>query len=407
VVSQVGLRKGHEGARRRSADGWVRAGGLVLAAGLAAGLTAGCGEEDSTGCDAAGNICTVIGNGEPAFDGDGRLALASALYWPMDAEVGPDGRVYVLDWQNHRVRRVNADGRLETVVGNDLVGDGPRDQSDLTTGAPGTSVELNHPTDLVFTPDGAMALASWHNHKVRRLDLATGIVTVLIGNGPGGTGDGGLAKAALLNQPKSVAVDPAGDLYVTDSRNQRIRKIDGASGTISATAGSGRFGFGGDGTAPLDATFAMQESNENPEPGGNITFGKDGRLYLADTYNNRIRCVDLIAGVVTTVAGNGGEGFAGDGGRATQSQLRRPRDLEFGPDGRLYVADTDNHRIRAIDLVNDRIDTVVGDGRARFAGDRGPASAASLHRPFGVGFDAQGNMLVSDTFNNRIRKVAR
>ncbi|HEY0709411.1 MAG TPA: hypothetical protein VGG33_21555 [Polyangia bacterium] len=394
------------GRGRPTAGGSMRR--AIMGASMFAALGAGCGGEDVNGCDLPGRICTVVGNGEPAFNGDGLSALSSALYWPMDAEEGPDRRLYVLDWQNHRVRRVNADRRLETVMGNDLVGDGPRDQSDLKpTGAPGISVELNHPTDLVFMADGAMALAAWHNHKVRRLDLQTGIVTVLVGNGPGGSGDGGPAKDALVNQPKSVAVDPAGHLYVTDSRNQRVRKIDAASQMISPSAGSGKFGFDGDGAAPLAATFAMQEANENPEPGGNITFGKDGRLYLADTYNNRIRCVDLAAGTVTTVAGNGGEGFAGDGGRATQAQLRRPRDLEFGPDGRLYVADTDNHRIRAIDLVNDRIETVVGDGQARFAGEGGFATAASLHRPFGIGFDAGGNLIVADTFNNRIRRVAR
>ncbi len=383
---------------------WAGPAGAALTL-LASALVAGCGDDGATTCDTTGAICTIAGNGEPAFDGDGRAPLASALYWPMDLDYAPDGRAYILDWQNHRVRRVNPDQRLETVVGNDLVGDGPRDQSDL---GPGTEVELNHPTDLLFAPDGAMILAAWHNHKIRRLDPVTGVVTVLVGNGPGGTGDGGPAKMALVNQPKSVAFDKAGNLYLTDSRNQRIRCVNAATGTITTVAGAGGLpAFDGDGGAPLAAHFAMQESNENPEPGGNIAFGPDGRLYLADTFNNRVRQIDLQTGVVATVAGNGAEGYSGDGGPATLAALRQPRDIEFGPDGRLYIADTDNHRVRAVDLATGIIDTVVGDGRAGFAGDRGPARLASLHRPFGIAFDPAGNLVVTDTFNNRVRRVTR
>jgi sugar lactone lactonase YvrE len=151
----------------------------------------------------------------------------------------------------------------------------------------------------------------------------------------------------------------------------------------------------------------MQQANENPEPGGSITVDAEGRVYLADTYNNRIRRIDFTAGTVTTIAGNGTAGYGGDGGPATAAMLNLPRDLELGPDGRLYIADTDNHRIRAVDLGTGVITTIAGNGQAGFSGDGGPATEASFARPFGVAFDRQGQMYVADTFNNRIRKVVR
>jgi sugar lactone lactonase YvrE len=368
-------------------------------------------ESDEVGgdsCDRPQTICTHAGTGQPAFNGDARGRLTTSLYWPLDLDFAPDGRAYLLDWQNHRVRRVNLDGRLETVMGNDLVGDGPRDSADLLPeGAPGTEVELNHPTDLDFLPDGSVVVAAWHNHKVRRLDPVAERVTVLCGQGPGKTGDGGLARMALLTQPKSVATDPAGNIYVADSRNQRIRRIDATTGLITAVVGSGEIGFAGDGEDPLLARFWLQHADENPEPGGNIALDAEGRLYLADTFNNRIRRVDFAAATVTTIAGNGDRGFAGDGGPATAATLNLPRDLEIGPDGRLYIADTNNHRIRAVDLGSGIIETVAGDGRAAFSGDGGPAARASLNRPFGIAFDARDDLYVADTFNNRIRRIAR
>jgi sugar lactone lactonase YvrE len=155
------------------------------------------------------------------------------------------------------------------------------------------------------------------------------------------------------------------------------------------------------------ASFYMQEVDENPEPGGSIAVDGEGRVYLADTYNNRIRRLDLTAGTVATIAGIGMAGFSGDGGPATAAMLNRPRDLEFGPDGNLYVADTDNQRVRMIEMATGLITTVAGNGTAGFSGDGGPATAAALNRPFGIAFDKAGQLFVADTFNNRFRRVVR
>jgi DNA-binding beta-propeller fold protein YncE len=391
--------------------------GAMVAAAIVA--TGACDDAEDP-CTRPQAICTWAGNGEKAYNGDGLGREVTALYWPMDLDFAPNGGpAYLLDWQNHRVRRITAQGLVETVMGNDLVGDGPRDQGDMKPeGAPGIDVELNHPTDVTFSPlDGSVLVAAWHNHKIRRLDPQTGRVTVLVGSGAGKTGDGAAAKAALLNQPKAVALDAAGNIFVADSRNHRIRKIDAATGFIATIAGNGMAGFAGDGGQPLTASFHMQYemcttaedgkvtcTNENPEPGGGITLDDQGNLYVADTYNNRIRKIDLAAGVVSTVAGTGAAEFSGDGGPALAASFRLPRDLEFRA-GRLYIADTDNHRVRMIDLATGIIQTVAGNGHPGFGGDRGPAPQASLHRPFGIALDSEGNLYVADTFNNRIRRI--
>jgi len=355
-----------------------------------------------------GTICTWAGTGDPAFYGDGADRRVAMLYNPMDLAFAPDGRAYVLDWQNHRIRRVNADNTFETVLGTDDVGDGPNTGNERTApGVAGTDCNLNHPTDVTFDLDGTVVVAAWHNHKVRRLDPVTGMEAVVSGAGPGFSGDGTPAIGALLNQPKSVVVSPStGAIYLVDTRNFRVRRI-GTDGVIETVVGMAPAGFGGDGGPPLAAQFQFQKVSDNPEPGGGLALDAQERLYIVDTENERIRRVDFAANLIETVAGNGTAGFAGDGGPATEASLDHPRDVALGPDGKLYIADTDNHRVRAVDLATGVIDTVVGDGMARFSGDGGPPLAASLWRPWGITFDAAGNLYIADTFNNRIRVVMR
>jgi len=380
--------------------------GLVVVVALPA-----CGTDrpGTPSCSGPGTICNFAGNGDPAFTGEGEPALATSLYWPVDLEVAPDGRAYILDWQNHRVRRVDADGRVRTVLGTQGIGDGPDPGTGSETAAPGvagTSINLNHPTDVQLTPDGgALLVAAWHNHKIRKVDLTDGLGLIACGRGPGFAGDGGPEATALLNQPKGIALAPSGDLYILDARNLRVRRVRAQSGVIETVAGSGMRGAAGDGGDPLAAAFAFQVDSDNPEPGGAIALDGEERIYLADTENHRVRRVDLARGIVETVAGTGAAGGAGDGGPATEAELSHPRDVEIAPDGRLFIADTENHRVRVVDPSTGVIETVAGTGEPGMDGDGGPARAAMLRRPFGIALDAGGDLYIADTLNNVVRKV--
>lgn len=356
------------------------------------------------GCDEAGRAYVWAGSGAPGFDGDGRAIAESRLYYPLDVEFAADGRAYVLDWNNHRIRRVTPDGTFETVVGF-FIGDGDEEQQDLTVGAPGETVSINHPTDLMFEPDGTLVFAAWHNHKLRRFDPRTGLVRVQGGRGPGFRGDGGPVADALFDQPKSIVRAADGSVYVLDQRNERIRKI-APGGTITTVAGTGTKGYAGDGGDPRSAQFHFDDGT-NPQPSGALALGPDGRLYVSDGANHRIRRIDFAANTIETIAGTGTTGPLGDGGPAIAATFDDARDLEFGPDGRLYVADTGHHAVRAIDLKTGQITTIAGTGRAGAGEAGGPAGEVALSHPFGIAFDAEGDLYLADTFNNRILRVVR
>lgn len=377
----------------------------TLTAVALAAMLAACGaDEDATCPDTSGTICTWAGTGEAAYDGDGHALLASDFYWPIDLTFTEAGDAYILDWNNHRVRRVTAAGTLETVIGTDFVGDGPEDKSDLTpAGADGTAVTLNHPTQLLPLPDGSMLLVSWHNHKLRRYDPATGKVRVTCGGPAGFAGDGGPATKALLDQPIQAALAKDGALFILDQRNQIIRRI-GTDDVVSTVAGTPKQkGYEGDDGPPLRAKM-QQPFGTNPQPGGGLAIDGEGRIYFADVLNHRVRRVDLDKDLIETVAGTGDAGYGGDGGKATEAKLNNPRKLAFGPDGRLYIADERNHRVRALDLKSGLIDTVAGNGTAAFSGDGGPATAAALNRPTGFAFH-DGFLYIADSENHRIRRV--
>jgi DNA-binding beta-propeller fold protein YncE len=362
-----------------------------------------------------GDITTWAGTGHAGNDGDGHDREHTNFYWPMDVEFTPDIGVYVSDWNNHRIRQLGNDGLFHTVIGHGNDGDGPEaGEAQSDTVAPyldGTLCELNHPTQVFERSNGKLIIVCWHNHKLREWDPVTGKIQLLMGREAGCQGDGEQYSASLkiLNQPPHAIEGPDHSIYINDQRNQCIRKIDGATGMVSTVVGTRKCSlapgsFGGD-NGPPAAALLSQPTGSVPDPGGGLAFDPQWRLYIADTNNERIRRVDFNANLITTVAGNGTAGFGGDGGDPLLASFNSPRDIVFGPDGRLYVADEENDRVRAIDFNANVITTVAGSGVRGFSGDRGPATEARLNRPYGVAFDAAGDLYIADTYNQRIRRV--
>ncbi len=380
---------------------------------ILAGSIVACGGDDTDAgdkqqylaCDEPSQLCTFAGTGEAGFDGDGNRLVESMFYWPIDLTVTQNGDMYVLDWNNHAVRKVEGDGTLRTVIGSGFVGDGPEDLSDLEApGAEGTTVALNHPTQLVELPNDKLLLVAWHNHKLRQYDPDTGLVLVTCGGAAGFAGDGEPARKAKLDQPTQVIVAEDDSLYILDMRNQIVRKID-PEGVITTVAGTpGEAGYSGDGGSPLEAKFRFP-AGSNPPPGGALALDRDGRLYVSDTLNHVIRRIDFEADRIETIAGTGEAGFSGDGGDATEAELDNPRDLELSPDGKLlYVADELNHRVRAIDLERGTIETVAGNGERGYDGEGHAPTETALNRPGGLAFDDQGMLYIADTYNHKIRR---
>jgi sugar lactone lactonase YvrE len=357
---------------------------------------------------APGTACTWLGiKADEGFNGDGHPRWQTRLNQVQDLVFLADGTAWFTDFNNYLVRKVKTDGTVVSVVGwTDPVfpGDGPPG-GPRPEGASGDLWQLNHPTNLLAMPDGSVLLAAWHNHKLLTIDPASGLVKVVCGSGAGFAGDGGPASKALFKQPNDVTIDEDGNLYVEDQQNWRVRKID-TNDDISTIAGVGAFGTMGDGGPANMAQFAWAFGS-NPNPSGGIVY-HDGKLYIADTEANRVRVIDLATGTVDALAGTGDAGFAGDGGQAKAAKLRGPRDLEIGPEGDLYIADTDNGAVRAVNLTTGIIRTVVGTGELGVDDEEQlPATQTHLRRPFGIAFDPDGNLYVMDTLNDRIVKVAK
>ena len=328
-------------------------------------------------------ITTVAGS---SLKGDGGAATAANLANPFGVAVDGSGNLYIADQSNHRIRKVSTSGIITTVAGTGTYGFSG-------DGGAATAANLANPAGVALDASGNLYIADSQNNRIRKVSTS-GIITTMAGNGTATfSGDSGTATTASLNNPAGVAVDGSGNLYIADQSNHRIRKVS-TSGVITTVAGNGTASFSG------DSGTATTASLNNP---AGVAVDANGNLYIADQQNQRIREVST-AGIITTIAGNGTASYSGDGAAATAASLNNPAGIAVDASGNLYIADASNHRVRMISISN-TITTVAGNGAASYSGDGTTATTASLYSPSGVAVDVNGNLYIADSQNNRIRKV--
>ena len=315
---------------------------------------------------------------EDSITGDGGPAVAAHLRSPQDVTVDAAGNLYIADAINRRIRRVDSSGTITTIAGTGVEGFSG-------DGGPALKAQLSYPYGVAVDAVGNLFFSEYFKNRIRRVD-SSGIITTIAGTGEEGfSGDGGPAVQAQLAYPWGVAVDAAGNLFIADSRNRRIRRVD-PSGNISTFPR----GYSSDGVTLSGS------------PAG-VAVDADGNLFFTDTTNSNIYRVDP-SGIITQIAGIWRGGFAGDGGPAIKAHLSAPSDVAVDATGNLFIADTGNHRIRRVDS-SGIITTIAGTGVRGFAGDGGPAVQAQLDTPRGVAVDATGNLFIADSGNHCIRRV--
>jgi len=401
----------------------------------------------------SGIITTVAGNGSSDFSGDGGRATAAALFVPQSVAVDGAGNLFIADLGNMRIRKVSTSGIISTVAGSSTTlgfsGDGGQ----------ATSARLNRPTGVAVDGTGNLFIADQDNNRIRKVS-ASGIIATVAGTGTFGfSGDGGPATGAQLSSPFGVAVDGAGNLFIADLYNNRVRKVS-PGGIITTVAGNGSYGYSGlsvretpegyfhyeslqgasvpgdggpatsaqlsfphgvtvDGADNLFIADSAHQRIRKVSPSGIITtvagdsaglsspngvaVDGAGNLFIADTLNYRIKKVST-SGIITTVAGND-PGFSGDGGPASSAQLGAPFSVAVDSVGNLFIPDYGGHRIRKVST-SGIITTVAGNGTAGFSGDGGPATSAQLNAPTDVAVDGAGNLFIADDVNRRVRKVS-
>ena len=335
-------------------------------------------------------IETVAGNGLPGDLTQTGPALSSPVDLPFGVEIGPDGALYITAIGSHRVLRLDRHtGQLSSVAGSGV-------QGHAGDGGPATAAQLNEPYEVRFDRDANMYFVEMKNHLIRRVDAKTGKISTLAGAPQEGfAGDGAAAHNARFRQPHSIALDDRGMLYVADIANHRIRRINLSDGTISSIAGNGQRELPPDGAVAKDRPIL-----------GPRALAVVGRtLWIALREGNSVWRMDLDSGVIRHVAGTGKSGYSGDGGPARDATFNGPKGIAATADGVVWVVDSENQAIRAIDSKSGQISTVAGGGPAArgFAGERAPALQAKVDRPHGICTAPGGGAFIGDTNNHRVR----
>jgi len=342
-------------------------------------------------------ISTIAGNGSAGYSGDGGKATAAALDDPRGIVTDPAGNVYFCDRENHAVRKVDLNGNITTVAGTGVPGYNGDN-------IPGTKAQLNTPWRVTIDPAGNLYIADSVNDRIRKL-APNGIITTVAGSGSAGySGDGGPATSATLRIPEQAELDVFGNLYIADTGNNVIRKVD-TNGMITTVAGTG-FGAGignqtGNGAYSGDGGPATKANLNLPV---SIALDPAGNIWISDQSNNVIRQVNT-SGVISTIAGIYNRyGYSGDGGPAAQATFNTPAGIARDAAGNVYVTDAGNDVLRVL-LPDGTIGSAAGNGKTGFAGDGGPATSAEMNSLRQVAVGTYGDVYIADSFNNRIRKL--
>jgi len=331
-------------------------------------------------------ISTIAGGFFSGYSGDGGPSTAARLYLPIAITTDTTGNIYFAEFSNHVIRRIGTDGIISTVAGTGIGG-----YSGDTVSA--TLSKLYFPNGLCLDDSGNIYISDGNNNRIRKVNHA-GIITTVAGNGAATySGDGGSAVLAGLYSPNGVAVDHAGNIYISDRGNHRIRKVN-TLGQISTIAGNGVPGFTGDG--------GLASAAQVKDPSG-MCFDNSGNLLFADKGASCIRKIST-SGIITTICGNNSPGFSGDGGLASAALLDSVTDVKVDAYNNIYIADDNNNRIRKINALG-YISTIAGDGTGSFLGDGGLPTAAELWSPNGVAIARSGRIYVADFNNNRVRMI--
>jgi len=328
------------------------------------------------------------------YSGDGGAATTALLNYPLFARPDNFGNIYIADINNNRIRKVNTSGIITTIAGNGTnnhSGDGG--QATIAGIANIQGVAIDNTGNIYIAEDSIQITGLIKGAYIRKVE-PDGIISTIAGNMTYGYGgDGGPATAAGFQSVYDVAIDVIGNIYISDPANSRIRKIN-TSGIITTFAGNGTHGYSGDNGPAISAQL------NNPY---SIAIDSTGNIYIADFNNNCVRKVNT-SGVITTIAGNGMPGYSGDGGLATAAELHDAGGIDVDDAGDIYISDAGNNRIRKVDA-SGVITTIAGNGTEGYSGNGEPATVSELHNPVDVAIDAEGNIYITDAGNNNIRKI--
>ncbi len=339
----------------------------------------------------AAEVQTFAGTGVKGFSGDNGPANKAQLNNPFHIARGPDGSLFICDVDNHRVRKVAKDGTITTVAGSAKKGY-------AGDGGPATSASLNQPYEIAWDKVGNLYFVEIGNHVVRRVDAKTQIISTIAGTGKAGfSGDNGPANQALLNAPHSLAIDAADNIFVCDIINHRLRKIDMQTGIITTYAGNGEKKTSADGAKIEGSTLNGPRA---------LSIAPDGIFWLALREGNSVLKLDPKSGIINHIAGTGKSGFSGNAGPAKLATLSGPKGVSLDSKGNIYLADTESHTIRMIDIKKGTLELLIGDGKKADGPDGDPLKCR-LARPHGIFIDADDSVFIGDSENHRVRVLRK